>query len=80
MANMKAAGVVTDELPPEMDDPSLSPEKKGTVEDQRDMFRMGKAQEMRVCNALDLKLPYPMLMVLRSEISVSYQFLVSQCW
>lgn len=46
--------MVTDELPPEMDDPNLSPEKKGTAEDQRDMFRMGKAQEMRVNAALDL--------------------------
>ena len=48
MADLKAAGVMTDELPPEMDDPNLSPEKKGTAEDQMDMFRMGKAQEMRV--------------------------------
>jgi choline transport protein len=40
--------MVTSELPPGMDDPNLSPEKKGTAEDQMDMFRMGKAQEMRV--------------------------------
>ena len=72
--------MVTDELPLEMDDPNLSPEKKGTAEDQRDMFRMGKAQEMRVCTALDPKLPYRLLTVLRSEISVSYQSSVSLCW
>src|SRR5271169_2172171 len=30
------------------DDRIMSPLKKGTVEDQRDMYRMGKAQELRV--------------------------------
>lgn len=29
-------------------DNDVSSEKKGTVDDQRDMFRMGKFQEMRV--------------------------------
>lgn len=31
-----------------MDNSDLPAEKKGTVDDQKDMFRMGKAQEMRV--------------------------------
>lgn len=48
MADLKGGSMVANELPPEMDDPNLSPEKKGTTEDQLDMFRMGKAQEMRV--------------------------------
>ena len=34
--------------PPDMENADLPAEKKGTVDDQRDMFRMGKAQEMRV--------------------------------
>jgi hypothetical protein len=80
MADLKGVGVVTDELPPEMDNPNLSPEKKGTHEDQRDMFRMGKAQEMRVSTAPDHHLQNRLLTVLRSEISVSYRFSVSLCW
>jgi hypothetical protein len=50
MTDLKGGSMVANELPPEMDDPNLSPEKKGTTEDQLDMFRMGKAQEMRVSN------------------------------
>lgn len=48
MADFKGSSIVANELPPEMDNPNLSPEKKGTPEDQLDMFRMGKAQVMRV--------------------------------
>jgi len=29
-------------------DQHVTPEKKGSPEDQRDMYRMGKAQELRV--------------------------------
>jgi hypothetical protein len=54
---------------------NVSREKKGTYEDQRDMFRMGKIQEMRVC-ALGSRRRVvrggdALLTLLASEISVS---------
>jgi hypothetical protein len=52
MATTKEAGLVTSQLETDGGNPydqNVSPEKKGTFGDQRDMFRMGKAQEMRVC-------------------------------
>ena len=52
MATTKETGVVTSQLETDGANPfdqNVSPEKKGTYEDQRDMFRMGKVQEMRVC-------------------------------
>lgn len=36
--------------------PGKEEEKKGTDNDQRDMVRMGKEQETRVCKALPLAL------------------------
>ena len=49
MEETKENGTVTqfatDESP---FDQHVSPEKKGSPEDQRDMYRMGKAQELRV--------------------------------
>jgi hypothetical protein len=47
-------------------DQNLPPEKKGTYEDQRDMFRMGKAQEMRVRPRFH---PHSAILTLRSETS-----------
>lgn len=52
MATTKEADIVTSQLETDGANPyeqNVAPEKKGTFEDQRDMFRMGKAQEMRVC-------------------------------
>lgn len=52
MATTKETGVVTAQLETDGGNPfdqNVAPEKKGTFEDQRDMFRMGKVQEMRVC-------------------------------
>ena len=50
MEQTKESGTVTqfatdDESP---FDQHVAPEKKGSPEDQRDMYRMGKAQELRV--------------------------------
>jgi hypothetical protein len=54
---------------------NVSREKKGTYEDQRDMFRMGKIQEMRVCALRSRRRVMPggdaLLTLLASEISVS---------
>ncbi|OCT47673.1 putative amino-acid permease PB24D3.02c [Cladophialophora carrionii] len=48
MAQNKETGVsVTSQIDLESTNANLSPEKKGTVDDQRDMFRMGKHQELR---------------------------------
>ena len=49
MAQSKVNGVsVTSQLDLESTNANLSPEKKGTADDQHDMFRMGKQQELRV--------------------------------
>ena len=49
MAQSKVNGVsVTSQLDVESTNVGLSPEKKGTADDQRDMFRMGKHQQLRV--------------------------------
>lgn len=48
MADLKEARLVTQESAIDSDNAGLPTEKKGTVDDQRDMHRMGKAQEMRV--------------------------------
>ncbi|OAL31186.1 hypothetical protein AYO22_01219 [Fonsecaea multimorphosa] len=47
MADHKETGVVTSQVDLESTNADLSPEKKGTNDDQRDMFRMGKHQELR---------------------------------
>jgi len=48
MAESKEAGAVTSQVDIEISSSNLSAEKKGTADDQRDMFRMGKIQELRV--------------------------------
>jgi hypothetical protein len=48
MADIKEAKVMEDIPSYDKENVDLPAEKKGTVDDQRDMFRMGKAQEMRV--------------------------------
>jgi hypothetical protein len=48
MADVKETGFVSEHSPIDMETADLPSEKKGTADDQRDMFRMGKAQEMRV--------------------------------
>jgi hypothetical protein len=49
MAHFKESSTVSEEQSPiDMDNADISAEKKGTSDDQKDMFRMGKAQEMRV--------------------------------
>ncbi len=50
MAEIKETGVVTSQVDLESTNMNLPAEKKGTIMDQRDMFRMGKAQELRVSN------------------------------
>lgn len=47
MEETKELGVTT-QVDLEATNANLSPEKKGTADDQRDMFRMGKHQELRV--------------------------------
>jgi choline transport protein len=37
----------TEQVPIDPENVNLSEEKKGTAKDQKDMWRMGKAQEMR---------------------------------
>ena len=51
-AEPKATGVTASQVPLDAETASenIAPEKKGTPSDQRDMFRMGKLQEMRVCH------------------------------
>lgn len=49
MAEVKDNGAVMSQIDLEGSNANLSAEKKGTVDDQRDMFRLGKAQELRVC-------------------------------
>ncbi len=48
MAEVKETGFVSQSSALDMDNADLPAEKKGTMDDQKDMFRMGKAQEMRV--------------------------------
>ena len=48
MAEPKEPGIVTSQVDIEISNQNLSAGKKGTADDQRDMFRMGKAQELRV--------------------------------
>lgn len=40
--------MITSQIDLEATNANLSAEKKGTNDDQRDMFRLGKAQELRV--------------------------------
>lgn len=47
MEETKEPGVTT-QVDLEATNANLSAEKKGTADDQRDMFRMGKHQELRV--------------------------------
>lgn len=60
MAEPKEHGMITSQIDLEATNANVSDEKKGTNDDQRDMFRLGKAQELRVscltfflCNAPD---------------------------
>jgi hypothetical protein len=77
MATTKETGVVTSQFETDAENPfdqNVTPEKKGTFEDQRDMFRMGKVQEMRVC-AIRTRVVSgedALLTVLASEISASF--------
>lgn len=48
MADFKESQISANEIPLDGENGSLSEEKKGTPDDQKDMLRMGKAQEMRV--------------------------------
>ena len=48
MADINKTGYVSESSPIDMDNADISEEKRGTFDDQKDMFRMGKAQEMRV--------------------------------
>ena len=48
---------VTSQIDIESTNANLTPEKKGTADDQRDMFRMGKHQELRVGYPLSLHTP-----------------------
>ena len=47
MADFKKSTISANEIPIDSENMNLSEEKKGTADDQKDMFRMGKAQEMR---------------------------------
>ena len=47
MADLKDTSMVSESSPIDMENADVPTEKKGTVDDQKDMFRMGKAQEMR---------------------------------
>lgn len=47
METMKESEIVTHSIPVDPENANLSEEKRGTVDDQKDMWRMGKAQEMR---------------------------------
>lgn len=49
MAEAKENGAITSQIDIEATNMNLSAEKKGTADDQRDMFRLGKSQELRVC-------------------------------
>lgn len=46
--------MVTSQIDLEATNANISVEKKGTADDQRDMFRLGKAQELRVGIVADL--------------------------
>lgn len=48
MADIKENGMITSQVDLEATNANISEEKKGTNDDQRDMFRLGKAQELRV--------------------------------
>lgn len=52
MAEQKESGLVTSQIDLESTNANISAEKKGTNDDQRDMFRLGKAQELRVSSKL----------------------------
>lgn len=47
MDRMKESEVVTQSIPVDPENANLPKEKRGTADDQRDMWRMGKAQELR---------------------------------
>ena len=47
MAGLKEEISVTEQYPIDPENVNLPPEKAGTKSDQQDMWRMGKAQEMR---------------------------------
>lgn len=47
MADPKQSEIFTSQIDVESNE-NVSAEKKGTADDQRDMFRLGKAQELRV--------------------------------
>jgi hypothetical protein len=48
MSQPKENGILTSQVDLEISNQNLPAEKKGTHDDQRDMFRMGKVQELRV--------------------------------
>lgn len=54
MDQPKDNGMVTSQIDLEETNANVSAEKKGTADDQRDMFRLGKAQELRVGTLTDL--------------------------
>lgn len=54
MEQAKENGMVTSQIDLEATNANISVEKKGTADDQRDMFRLGKAQELRVGIVADL--------------------------
>jgi hypothetical protein len=73
MADLKENGVITSQASQtsqsdlESTSHDLPTEKKGTVNDQRDMFRMGKAQELRV-RAVPSRLEAPGHSIHRSQL------------
>lgn len=52
MAETKQEEIITSQIDLETSSQDVSSQKKGTADDQRDMFRMGKAQELRVSSTM----------------------------
>lgn len=77
MAEPKENGFVS-QIDIETSNMNLSAEKKGTVDDQKDMFRMGKAQELRVsivvAAACDLGLMLAAKLPLRLHLWLLHDF------
>lgn len=70
----KAAAQTTNVELPDFEASDLSPEKKGTRDDQRDMFRMGKLQQMKRNFRFLSILGFSMILMCSWEVALGTSF------
>lgn len=78
LGDMEKSGhrMSVDDIPAVYDSQGITEAKRGTADDQADMFRMGKKPELKVHSALEKTFRNQLLMLDFREISVSSLSLV----